>query len=199
MSKEKQHIDQSSREQLMHDQKSLIEQCAASDRHAQKKLYDLYSGRMFVICLRYCKSQLEAEDVLQEAFIKVFKNIKNFRGDSRLEFWIKRIVINTALNHQRSKLYQFPMYDVEEMHQLQNSENVLSDFHLEELLEMVQSLPEGCRLVFNLYAIEGYNHKEIGEILKISEGTSKSQFSRARKLLQEKILKEKERSYENVK
>ncbi len=182
----------------MHDQKKLLERCAASDRHAQKELYELFSGKMFMICLRYCKSRLEAEDVLQEAFIKVFKNIENFRGDSRLEFWIKRIVINTALNSQRSKLYQYPMYDIEDQHQSQNYNNVLADFHLEELLDMIQTLPEGCRLVFNLYAIEGYNHKEIGELLNISEGTSKSQFSRARKLLQEKILKEKERSYENV-
>ncbi len=199
MSKEKQHIDQIPGESIMHDQKSLIKRCAASDRHAQKELYDLFSGRMFMICLRYCKSQLEAEDVLQEAFIKVFKNIKNFRGDSRLEYWVKRIVINTALNHQRSKLYQYPMYDINDVQQTQQYENVLADLHLEELIKMVQALPEGCRLVFNLYAIEGYNHKEIGEMLKISEGTSKSQFSRARKLLQEKILMEKERSYENVK
>lgn len=182
----------------MHDQKDLIERCARADRHAQKELYDLFSGRMYVICLRYTKSQPDAEDVLQEAFIKVFKNIGSFRGESRLEYWVKRVVINTALNHQRNKLYQYPMYDIEDIKQGYNYENILSEFQLEDLLKMIRSLPDGCQTVFNLYAIEGYNHKEIASMLGISEGTSKSQFSRARKLLQEKILEEKLKSYENV-
>jgi len=198
VSKRKQNIDHTSREIVMHDQKDLIERCARADRHAQKELYDLFSGRMYVICLRYTKSQPDAEDVLQEAFIKVFKNIGSFRGESRLEYWVKRVVINTALNHQRNKLYQYPMYDIEDIKQGYNYENILSEFQLEDLLKMIRSLPDGCQTVFNLYAIEGYNHKEIASMLGISEGTSKSQFSRARKLLQEKILEEKLTSYENV-
>lgn len=183
----------------MHDPKDLLERCAKSDRHAQQELYDLYAKSMYVVCLRYTKSVQEAEDILQEAFIKIFKNIGSFRGDSKLGYWIKRIVINTALNHQRSKLYQYPMKDVEDVKHDFNYENVLSGYQMEELLEMVRALPHGCQMVFNLYAIEGYNHKEIGDMLGISEGTSKSQFSRARKLLQNKILKDKQRSYENVK
>lgn len=180
----------------MHDPKDLLERCAKSDRHAQKELYDQYAKSMYVVCLRYTKSVQEAEDILQEAFIKVFKNIKDFRGDSKLGYWIKKIVINTALNHQRSKLYKYPMTDVESVKQNFDYENVLSSYQLEELLDMIRTLPTGCQVVFNLYAIEGYNHKEIGEMLGVSEGTSKSQFSRARKLLQNKILKDKQRSYE---
>jgi len=199
VSDNKQHIEQSSRDSIMHDYSDLVKRCARADNHAQKELYDLFSGRMFVVCLRYSKSQQEAEDILQESFIKVFNKIETFRGDSNLVYWIKRIVINTALNHQRSKLYQYPMHDIEDMKNDYNHEDVLSGFQLEDLLNMIRSLPEGCQTVFNLYAIEGYNHKEIGEMLGISEGTSKSQFSRARRLLQEKIRLEKLKSYENVK
>ncbi len=180
----------------MHDPKELIERCAKADRHAQKELYDIYSGSMYVVCLRYTKSVQEAEDILQEAFIKVFKSIETFRGESQLGYWIKKIVINTALNHQRSKLYKYPMADVEDVKHDFEHNNVVSGFQLNELLEMIQTLPHGCQVVFNLYAIEGYNHKEIGEMLGISEGTSKSQFSRARKLLQSKLLMEKKKSYE---
>lgn len=132
--------------------------------------------------------QQEAEDILQEAFVKIFQSIDRFRGESSLPYWIKRIVVNTALNHQRSKLYLFPMVDITEMHDQGNRANVLSDLSYEELLGMVQELPDGCRIIFNLYAIEGYKHQEIAKMLKISEGTSKSQYARAKMLLQGKVI-----------
>lgn len=198
MSKEKQHIDQSSPEKTMHDQKDLLERCARADSHAQKELYDLYAAQMYAVCLRYSKSTQEAEDIMQEAYIKVFKSIKTFRGDSKLVYWIKRIVINTALNHQRSKLYKYPMHDIDDFKQDIDYENVLSSYQFDELLAMIRTLPDGCQTVFNLYAIEGYSHKEIGEMLKISEGTSKSQFSRARKLLQKMIAEDNKKIYEDV-
>ncbi|MCG8311430.1 MAG: RNA polymerase sigma factor [Cytophagales bacterium] len=174
----------------MLDNKELIEACVKGDRLAQRNLYDLYSKRMFVVCLRYTKSQQEAEDVLQESFIKVFRSLKGYRGESRLDYWIKRIVVNTALNSQRKKLYMYPMVDIDDVKNEFDHSKALSNFQLEELLNMIRALPTGCQTVFNLFAIEGYSHKEIAEMLDVSEGTSKSQFARARKLLQEKIAEE---------
>lgn len=178
----------------------LIEACIKGDREAQRSLYDIFSKKMYVVCLRYTKSQQEAEDVLQDSFIKVFKNLKGYRGDSRLDYWIKRIVINTALNSQRKKLYMYPMVDIDDVQNVVSHSKALTDFNLEELLKMIRELPSGCQTVFNLFAIEGYSHKEIAEMLGVSEGTSKSQFSRARKLLQEKIAaEEKLERYERFK
>ena len=178
----------------------LIEACIKGDREAQRSLYDIFSKKMYVVCLRYTKSQQEAEDVLQDSFIKVFKNLKGYRGDSRLDYWIKRIVINTALNSQRKKLYMYPMVDIDDVQNMVSHSKALTDFNLEELLKMIRELPSGCQTVFNLFAIEGYSHKEIAEMLGVSEGTSKSQFSRARKLLQEKIAaEEKLERYERFK
>jgi len=139
--------------------------------------------------MRYSKTTAEAEDILQEAFVKVFQGIKDFRHESKLETWMTRIMVNTALNQQRKKLYLFPMVDVQDI-DLPQQEVSLSSLHFTQLLEMIQSLPQGCQVVFNLFAIEGYNHKEIAQLLGISEGTSKSQYSRAKSLLQQKLLKE---------
>lgn len=182
----------------MDSEKALIEGCSKGDRKSQKQLFDLYSKKMKVVAMRYSKSVYEAEDILQEAFIKVFANLKTFRGESRLEFWIKRIVVNTALNQQRSKLYLFPMVDIHELNFSEDSKVSLGDFHFKELLIMIQELPSGCQAIFNLFAIEGYSHKEIAEMLKISEGTSKSQYARARSLLRDKITTESI-SYGNAK
>jgi RNA polymerase sigma factor (sigma-70 family) len=173
---------------MLHEQE-LIDGCRKGDRSYQKALYEHFCRKMMVVCLRYSKTTAEAEDILQEAFVKVFQGIKKFRGESKLETWITRIMVNTALNFQRRKLYLFPMIDVEEI-EIPEDEISISEINFSQLLEMIQSLPHGCQIVFNLFAIEGYNHKEIAEMLGISEGTSKSQYSRARSLLQQKILKE---------
>ncbi|MFY0652840.1 MAG: sigma-70 family RNA polymerase sigma factor [Cyclobacteriaceae bacterium] len=166
----------------------IIKGCVKGDRQAQKILYTKYASQMYVVSLRYAKEQLEAEDILQEAFIKVFDAIKNFRGDSKLVYWIKRIVINTALNSQRSKLYLYPMVDVDDLKESSGAEDLMvSDFTMDELMEMINELPEGCKVIFNLYAIEGYKHHEIAKMLKITEGTSKSQYARAKYLLKEKM------------
>lgn len=177
----------------MLSEKELIQGCSRGDRAAQRALYELYSRKMLVICSRYAKSTQEAEDILQEGFVKIFKAIKDFRSESKLSTWITRIMINTALNSQRQKLYLMPMVDVTEVSISETEEVSLSEFHLSDLLAMIQGLPDGCRVVFNLFAIEGYSHKEIGAMLDISEGTSKSQFNRAKTLLRARI--EKERSY----
>jgi RNA polymerase sigma-70 factor (ECF subfamily) len=177
----------------MLNEKELIQGCSNGDRASQKALYELYSRKMLVICSRYARSTQEAEDILQEAFVKIFKSIKDFRAESKLSTWITRIMINTALNSQRQKLYLMPMVDVTEVSISEREEVSLSEFHLAELVAIIQSLPDGCRVVFNMFAIEGYSHKEIGQMLEISEGTSKSQFNRAKSLLRARI--EKERSY----
>lgn len=174
---------------FMLNEQELIDGCRKGDRSMQRALYERYSRKMIVVCLRYSKTTAEAEDILQEGFVKVFQGIKNFRQESKLETWITRIMVNTALNQQRKKLYLFPMVDVEEL-DLPEDEVSISSIHFTQLLEMIQSLPQGCQIVFNLFAIEGYNHKEIAALLQISEGTSKSQYARARSLLQQKLLKE---------
>jgi RNA polymerase sigma factor (sigma-70 family) len=167
----------------------LIEGCRKGGRAFQKALYDRYCRKMLVVCLRYSKTTAEAEDIVQEGFVKVFQGLKDFRRESKLETWITRIMVNTALNVQRKKLYLYPMVDVTEI-VLPEVEMSISGIHVGQLLEMIQSLPQGCQIVFNLFAIEGYSHKEIAEMLTISEGTSKSQFARAKSLLQAKLLKE---------
>jgi len=180
-------------------EKQLVDECKNGDAHAQQEIYDRFSKAMFVICQRYSKSQMEAEDILQDAFIKVFKNISQYRGEATLGAWIKKTVINTALNSQRSKLYMFPMTDISELENENEGDFSLSRFHLNELLVMIQSLPEGCQIIFNLFAIEGFSHKEIAERLEISEGTSKSQYARARQLLRTMISNEAKMSYERAK
>lgn len=171
---------------MLSDQE-LIDGCTRGDRASQKALYERYCRKMLVFCQRYAKSTAEAEDILQEGFIKVFKSIHQFRAEARLDTWMTRIMINTALNSQRQKLYMLPMVDVTELQLPESEEISLSGFHLAELVAMIQSLPDGCRIVFNLFAIEGYSHKEIGEMLEISEGTSKSQYNRAKVLLRAKL------------
>ena len=173
--------------EYMLSEKELIDGCAKGDRASQKALYDQYCRKMMVYCLRYAKSTPEAEDILQEGFVKVFKNIAQFRSESKLNTWMTRIMINTALNHQRQKLYMLPMLDVTEIHLPESEEISLAGFHLSELVALIQSLPDGCRIVFNLFAIEGYSHKEIAEMLGVSEGTSKSQYNRAKTLLKAKL------------
>jgi RNA polymerase sigma factor (sigma-70 family) len=167
----------------------LIEGCRKGNRASQKALYERYCRKMLVVCLRYSKTTAEAEDILQEGFVKVFNGLKEFRRESKLETWITRIMVNTALNVQRRKLYLYPMVDVQEVN-IPDVELSVSGINFRQLLEMIQTLPHGCQIVFNLFAIEGFSHKEIAEQLGISEGTSKSQFARARSLMQAKLSKE---------
>lgn len=177
-------------------EEDLINGCIKGDRTRQKMLYERFCKRMLAICLRYSKGQQEAEDILQESFIKVFDHIKTFRRECPLEQWIKRIVINTALKHNRSKLYIYPAIDIEELENTADEGLTLSEFNFKELLEMIQQLAPRYQVVFNLYAIEGYQHKEIAHMLGITEGTSKSQYARARAILQQMIVERKKINYE---
>jgi RNA polymerase sigma factor (sigma-70 family) len=166
----------------------IIEGCKANKRDLQKALYQRYSAKMMMVCLRYTKNREEAEDVLQDGFVKLFSNIKQFNGAGSFEGWIRRIIVNTALEAIRKKKMDFSSDDINNLGNTQISEyDAVSNIALKDLLALIRELPNGCQVIFNLYVIEGYNHKEIAEKLAISEGTSKSQLSRAKQLLQEKI------------
>ncbi|MBA3704708.1 MAG: RNA polymerase sigma factor [Bacteroidetes bacterium] len=162
--------------------------CIEKNAIAQKHLYEKFSRRMMGVCLRYCDSTEEAEDIVQNGFIKVFENIAAFKGSGSLEGWIRKIMINTALTNIRKnkKLKQNIELDSVEF-MLPSTSYIYEDFAAKDLLKIIQTLPAGFKTVFNLYAIEGYSHKEISGMLDISEGTSKSQYSRAKAHLQ-KIL-----------
>jgi len=186
---------------LSKEEEHIVKGCCKSDRKSQKKLYDLFAKKMLVVALRYADGKQEAEDILQESFIKVFNYISSFRKDCPLENWIKKIVINTALNTNRSKLYLYPAVDVENTdlkNLLADDPYVISSLHYEQLLEIIHQLPTSYRTIFNLYAIEGYQHNEIAAMLDISEGTSKSQYARAKIFLQ-RVLKKYEENQEDTK
>lgn len=176
----------------MSNDKLVVEACIREERVAQRQLYEQFAGKLYAVSLRYMKNRDEAQDVLQDAFIKIYKNLHSFRFDCPLEAWLKRIVINTALKAIQ-KRGQMPTMDIVD-YQGDLDENPgnmgLENLKMDTLMGLIHELPEGCRAVFNLYAIEGYKHHEIAELLNINEGTSKSQFSRAKMLLVEKIEKE---------
>ena len=180
------------------DEDKLIEGCIAGKRDMQRLLYDLYAKKMMLVCLRYAPTTFEAEDMMQDAFIKVYANIGNFKKDCPLEFWVRKIVVNTALKHLRSKQLLTVSHEAEEVSNISSDNFSLAGYSMEELLAIIQSLAPRYRMVFNLYAIEGYNHKEIGEMLGISEGTSKSQYSRARAILQNIIMRQEENYKKHV-
>ena len=168
-------------------QEMLIKGCVAGRRDAQEMLYNYYSPKMFGICLRYAENYQSGEDILHEGFIKVFNNIDKFRGEGSLEGWIKRIFINTAIQHHRNLKKHGRHAELEEVRFEQVKEVAVDNMATQDLLQLIQQLAPGYRAVFNLYVIEGYSHKEIADKLNIAEGTSKSQLSRARELLQKMI------------
>jgi len=157
------------------------------DRRMQEELYRRFSPRMYGVCLRYAGNVEEAEDILQEGFIKIFKKLGSFRSEGSFEGWVRRIFVNTAIEHFRRKTYQQPITEQHENTVEGKSLSVLDELGEKDILKLVQELSPGYRTVFNLYVVEGYTHKEIGDILGISEGTSKSQLSRAKVLLQEMV------------
>ncbi len=173
----------------MLDDKQLVEACLKQDRSAQRLLYERFAGRLYGLSMRYMKSKDEAQDILQEAFIKIYKNLEKFRFDCPLEAWLKRIVINTALKaiEKNNKMLKVELAEGYFTNEDSPRNLGLQNLTMEELNNLIQSLPTGCQTVFNMFAIEGYKHSEIAEILEISEGTSKSQYSRARQLLMEKL------------
>lgn len=183
------HLTQQKR--IMTDEQ-IVQGCIQKNAIAQKHLYEKFARKMMGVCLRYADNHEEAEDVLQNAFVSVFQNIEAFKGTGSLEGWIRKIMVNTALTNIRKnkKLKQnIELESVEFM--LPSTNHITENFAAKDLLKIIQTLPTGFKTVFNLYAIEGYSHKEIGEMLGISEGTSKSQYSRAKAYLQKLIPSER--------
>jgi RNA polymerase sigma factor (sigma-70 family) len=173
----------------------IIEGCIKGNRFMQEGLYRKYSPVMFAICLRYAVDRPQAEDIMQEGFVKVFLNLPKFRNEGSFEGWMKRIFVNTAIEWLRkhSKMNQMLDVEVTEIKRVQQDD--FGSLSAKDLMNLIQSLAPGYRTVFNLYAIEGYSHKEIGELLGISEGTSKSQFARARYILEKLIIESEKTNY----
>jgi RNA polymerase sigma-70 factor, ECF subfamily len=168
----------------------LIERCRNNDRAAQKILYNKYAGLMLAICRRYVFEKSEAEDILMEGFLKIFTKIGEFEGRGSFEGWMKRIFVNTAItNYHKSSKHNKNHYDIEEVYITKSEKPAFgeSEFTQEELFNIIHSLPDGYKLVFNMYALEGYKHKEIADLLEIDINTSKSQYSRAKKLIRKKL------------
>jgi RNA polymerase sigma factor (sigma-70 family) len=155
----------------------------------QEELYRRYSSKLFGVCLRYAGNAEEAEDILQEGFIKVFKKIGSFRSEGSFEGWVRRIFVNTAIEHFRRKTYLQPVTEREEETIEGNYLSVLDSLAEKDIIQLVQKLSPGYRTVFNMYVVEGYTHRQIADALGISEGTSKSQLSRAKIILQDMVRK----------
>ena len=165
----------------------LLEGCRRGERKMQQELYNRFAPRMYGVCLRYASNAEEAEDILQEGFIKIFNKINSYRGDGSFEGWIRRIFVNTAIEHFRKKTYLQPITETEENTVEGKYLSVLDSLAEKDIIQLIQQLSPGYRTVFNMYVVEGYSHKQIAEILGISEGTSKSQLSRAKLILQDLV------------
>lgn len=161
----------------------LIQDCINGNRMSQKELYHQFSPKMFSVCLRYAKNQMDAEDILQDGFVKLFNNLEKFRGEGSFEGWIRRIFVNTAIEHIRRKNLNTTCSDGLENTVKDKAKNILDDLYEKDLIEYTTQLSDGYKTVFKLYAVDGYSHKEIAEQLGITESTSKSQFSRAKAIL----------------
>ncbi len=162
----------------------LIRGCIAGERRMQEILYQRFSPKMYAVCLRYANKTEDAQDILQDGFVKVFKNLHMFRGEGSFEGWIRRIFVNTAIEHYRRQVNLYPVTEGHENVLEAKEVSVKDSLSMKDLMSVIQELSPGYKTVFNLYAIEGYTHKEIAEMIGISEGTSKSQLARAKGILQ---------------
>lgn len=169
-------------------EQELLKGCQQQNPKAQTAFYNRYKGKLMGVCKRYARTEEEADDIFQDAFVKIFKNIQNIQKIEAVNSWVKQIVVNTAINHYHAnlKFKQNVEYDGVVVAN-QDYLEIESSFGTEELLEKIKELPDGYRMVFNMYVIDGFNHIEIGEKLGISENTSKSQLSRAKESLRKKL------------
>jgi RNA polymerase sigma factor (sigma-70 family) len=166
------------------DERQLVKDCLRERPEAQRRLYDQYAEIMLGVCYRYTKSIKDAEDVLQEGFVKVFRGLKDYKFEGELGAWIRRIMVNSALNFlKRNKKYRNEMFFTDQpLHPVTNEDPAVY-LQAKELAELIRQLPPGYQTIFNLHVVEGYSHVEIGEMLGISDGTSRSQYARARAVL----------------
>jgi RNA polymerase sigma-70 factor (ECF subfamily) len=171
----------------LEDLKNIVEECVSGNVRAQETLYRMLAPKMFGVCLRYSKDRTEAEDNLQEGFIRVFSYIKNFRHEGSLEGWVRKIMVNVSLEKFRKQNVMYPVDDVSLYDSRVETNDIIEKLSADELIKIIQELPPRYRMVFNLYVMEGLNHKEISEEMQISEGTSKSNLARARDILKKKV------------
>ena len=169
------------------DDYTLVSECVKCNPRAQKALFERFAPKMLTVCLRYSKDQEQAEDILQDGFMKVFGNLTKFKGSGSFEGWMRRIFVNTAIEHYRKKNNTYEIQEAHEEGVTNKDLTALDKLAADDIVKLISELPNGYRTVFNLFAIEGFSHKEIAGMLKISEGTSKSQFARSKAWLQEKI------------
>ncbi|SHJ49356.1 RNA polymerase sigma-70 factor, ECF subfamily [Tangfeifania diversioriginum] len=169
--------------------KDIIKQSASGDVRAQEKLYRMFAPKMFGVCMRYAKDRTEAEDNLQDGFVNVFTNLKKFRHEGSFEGWVRRIMVNVSLSKYRKQHILYPVEDVGKYETQSFTGNILEKISADELINLIQELPPRYRMVFNLFVMEGLSHQEIGEAMKITEGTSKSNLARARDILKRKVEK----------
>ncbi len=166
----------------------LIKGCIRENKHCQRALYERFAGKMMTVCIRYTRHRLEAEDILQEGFIKVFNNISKFQGKGSFEGWIRRIMINTALSNYNKSSFQKELIGLEDYQSGVEQPKAIQQLTADEIMAVINTLPDGYKIVFNLYVIEEYSHKEIAEMLDITPSTSRSQLVKARRMLQKKII-----------
>ena len=169
--------------------KNIINGCLKGDRRDQELLYRRYAARLYAVCLQYSGNDEEARDVLQEGFIKIYENLVHYKYEGSFDGWVRRIMVNTALEKYRSKHNLYRVDDIDQIPE-PNAEPDNEDYaglEARDLMEIIRELPPRYRIVFNLFAIEGYSHKEISDMMSISEGTSKSNLSRARVILQRRV------------
>lgn len=171
------------------DLTELIDGCKRNQAKAQEMLYKKFSGLTYGVCLRYAGNSFDAEDIMQEGWVKIFRHIDMYSIDNSFEGWLRRIMINTAITHYRRNLKHAYHEDVDGAGWIEGDDDgfVAGEFSREELLKAINKLPNGYRMIFNMYVVEGYRHKEIAEMLKIDINTSKSQLSRAKKVLQREL------------
>ena len=181
----------------MEELSQLIKDCAAGQIRAQGRLYQLFAPRMFGVCLRYSRDATEAEDNLQDGFLKIFEKIGTFRHEGSFEGWIRRIMVNVSLEKYRKQNLLHPVEDVAALEMPDLKDEIVSGISAKELLKLIQELPPRYKMVFNLHVFEGMNHKEIAEEMRITVGTSKSNLARARMLLQKKVIKYFEQTENN--
>jgi RNA polymerase sigma factor (sigma-70 family) len=165
----------------------IIKGCQKEKRKSQEALFKMFADKMFGVCRYYSKDYTEAEDILHDGFMRVFSKIKQFKGTGSFEGWLRKIFVTTALERFRKTNYMFSVEDISAYDSNFNTDDLLGNINAKEIIQLISELSPKYRMVFNLYAIEGYSHSEISEMLNISEGTSKSNLSRARMVLQQKV------------
>ena len=169
-------------------EKELVQGCLSEDGAYQKALFDRYAPKMLSVCKRYARHSMEAEDLLQDAFIRVFDKLGSFRGDGSLEGWVRRIVVHGCIRNYRKSSFKKEQFGLEHLPEEPVEADAITRMSADEMLELIKELPDGYRMAFNLFAIEGYGHAEIAEMMGCGESTSRSQLAKARKWLQTRVI-----------